>query len=149
MAASVGNQDEGVIADINVTPLVDVTLVLLIIMMVAAPILVQNAIFGLKLPEAQKGDKQPDKKTLKISLTLRKDKQPGLDVYVDGQQVSEEAARKLIREEVTKNKDLQTIFEPDERVVYKDIAHWLDIARLEGVKETGLAVNPVSSAPSS
>lgn len=146
MAASTGSQEEGgMIADINVTPLVDVTLVLLIIMMVAAPILVQNAIFGLKLPEAQKGDKQPDKKTLRISLALRKDKQPGLDIYVDGQLVNEPTARKLIREGISKNKDMPAIVQPDARVVYEDIAHWLDIVRVEGIRDVGLEVKQASS----
>ncbi len=60
----------GAITDINVTPLVDITLVLLIIMMVAAPLIVNNPSIKVELPKASTGD-ETQKST--ISLTLRKD----------------------------------------------------------------------------
>lgn len=56
------------IADINVTPLVDVVLVLLVIFMVAAPVLYQSAI-KVKLPSAATGKEQTQKSPLQFTLT--------------------------------------------------------------------------------
>jgi biopolymer transport protein ExbD len=60
----------GTISEINVTPLVDITLVLLIIMMVAAPLIVNNPSIKVELPKAASGD---ETQKSNISLTLRKD----------------------------------------------------------------------------
>ena len=55
----------GAITDINVTPLVDITLVLLIIFMVTAPMIVNNPSIKVELPKAATGDE-----TLKSTLAL-------------------------------------------------------------------------------
>ena len=57
MAMNVGDAKGGVKSDINVTPLVDVMLVLLIIMMIVAPLLQTGA--GLKLPQAANTAEKP------------------------------------------------------------------------------------------
>lgn len=54
MAGKSGNQEDGIISEINVTPLVDVVLVLLVIFMLTAPVLYQSAI-KVQLPKAQTG----------------------------------------------------------------------------------------------
>src|SRR5437899_1519483 len=94
-----GDDDDGpaAISDINVTPLVDVTLVLLIIMMVAAPLIVNNPSIKVELPKAATGD-ETQKST--ISLTLRKDGA----LYYGEQQVEEDDARKRIDAEYQHNK---------------------------------------------
>src|SRR5262249_31851499 len=67
--ASSGYDDEegggAVIGDINVTPLVDITLVLLIIMMVAAPLIVNNPSIKVELPKAANGD-ETQKSTISL-----------------------------------------------------------------------------------
>ena len=61
-ALSGGDDDGGgMIADINVTPLVDITLVLLIIMMVAAPMIANNPSIKVELPKAASGDETQKK----------------------------------------------------------------------------------------
>ena len=64
MAANLSDEDE--ISAINVTPLVDVMLVLLIIFMITAPTLYQNAL-KVQLPKAQSGEEMA-KSTLQIGL---------------------------------------------------------------------------------
>src|SRR5437867_592896 len=88
------------ISDINVTPLVDITLVLLIIMMVAAPLIVNNPSIKVELPKAQTGD-ETQKST--ISLTLRKD---GMLFYGE-EQVTELQAQDRIKTEVSRTKEVQ------------------------------------------
>ena len=56
MASTFGGQDDEVISGINVTPLVDVVLVLLVIFLITAPVLYQSAI-KVQLPEARTGEK--------------------------------------------------------------------------------------------
>ncbi len=55
MASSFGSQDEELVSQINVTPLVDVVLVLLVIFLMTAPALYQSAI-KIQLPKANSGD---------------------------------------------------------------------------------------------
>jgi biopolymer transport protein ExbD len=67
MAGSFGSSDDDFISGINVTPLVDVVLVLLIIFMITAPILYQSAI-KVQLPKAKTGE-QSQKSPLAFSLS--------------------------------------------------------------------------------
>ncbi len=69
MAGGFGSIDDDVISNINVTPLVDVVLVLLIIFLIAAPAIYQSAI-QVQLPKAKSGD-QPLKTPL--SFTINKE----------------------------------------------------------------------------
>ncbi len=60
MAGKASSDDDGgLIADINITPMVDITLVLLIIFMVAAPMIMKQAI-KVNLPKAATGKTAPD-----------------------------------------------------------------------------------------
>ncbi|MFA5950187.1 MAG: biopolymer transporter ExbD [Hyphomicrobium sp.] len=68
--ASYGDDDEGgyrPVAEINITPMVDVMLVLLIIFMVAAPLLVQGV--PLELPNTSASKVSSSKKAMVVSLT--------------------------------------------------------------------------------
>jgi biopolymer transport protein ExbD len=70
MAGKASSDDDGgLIADINVTPLVDITLVLLIIFMVAAPMIMKQAI-KVNLPKAATGKTAPD---TSVSVVIKKD----------------------------------------------------------------------------
>src|SRR3989442_7850783 len=71
------------INDINVTPLVDVTLVLLIIFMVTAPMIVNNPSIKVELPKAATGDE-----TLKstLALTLQREAAGGDTLHAHGEE---------------------------------------------------------------
>ena len=56
MASRSSHDDDGLVAEINVTPLVDVVLVLLVIFLITAPVIYQSAI-KVQLPKAQSGEK--------------------------------------------------------------------------------------------
>ena len=76
----------GAITDINVTPLVDITLVLLIIFMVTAPMIVNNPSIKVELPKAATGDE-----TLKstLALTLQREASGGYSLYANGEKTDE------------------------------------------------------------
>jgi biopolymer transport protein ExbD len=133
-----GDDDEGGdIADINVTPLVDVVLVLLIIMMVAAPLLANNQSIKVDLPKAASGD--PTQKST-ISLTLKKDGA----LFYGTESVSETEARRRIKLEHSKNEKVQAVIDADKGVAYGRVVRLLDMVKTEGV--TAFALN-IDSTP--
>ena len=134
--ASQGGDDDdvGVIADINVTPLVDITLVLLIIMMVAAPLIVNNPSIKVELPKAATGD-ETQKST--ISLTLRKDGK----LYYGEEEVEEAEAKKRIDAEAQRNKDVQAIIAADRGVEYGRVMHLIDLVKSLGVNKFALNID--------
>ncbi|MBX9766468.1 MAG: biopolymer transporter ExbD [Bdellovibrionales bacterium] len=67
MAAKASSNDAGAIAEINVIPLVDIILVVLIIFMVAAPLVMQPKI-DINLPKASTGIDDKDKSQMKVVL---------------------------------------------------------------------------------
>src|SRR2546430_14302709 len=108
-----GEEDAGrMIVDINVTPLVDITLVLLIIFMVTASYIVSPAI-KVDLPKAASGT---DQAKTTLSLTLMKD--GGL--YLNGQRSDDKAVVQYIGGELPKNPDLQAIIAADRVVQHGD-----------------------------
>jgi biopolymer transport protein ExbD len=130
-----GDDDEGVaITDINVTPLVDVTLVLLIIMMVAAPLIVNNPSIKVELPKASTGD-ETQKST--ISLTLRADAK----LYYGDSEVDEEDAKKRITAEHDRNPDVQAVIAADKGVPYGSVMHLIDLVKSLGVNKFALNID--------
>ena len=135
--SSFGDDDDaggGMIADINVTPLVDITLVLLIIMMVAAPLIVNNPSIKVELPKASTGD-ETQKST--ISLTLRKDGK----LYYGEAEMDEEQAKAKITAEVASNKEVQAIVAADKGVPYGSVMHLIDLVKSLGVTKFALNID--------
>ena len=124
----------GMIADINVTPLVDITLVLLIIMMVAAPIIVNNPSIKVELPKAASGD-ETQKST--ISLTIRKDSA----IFYGEEHVSEETATIKIKDDYARNHDVQAIIAADKGVPYGDVMHLIDLVKTIGITKFALNID--------
>ena len=122
-------QDEGgdsAIVDINVTPLVDIVLVLLIIFMVTASLIVNPGIKA-ELPKAASGEEI----RTTLALTITKDGR----LHVNGEPRTEEEAKALIRTAVRANPDIQAIIAADKAVAHGDWVHLVDIAKLAGVRK--------------
>ena len=130
-----GDDDGGIISDINVTPLVDIVLVLLIIFMVAAPMIVNNPSIKVQLPKAATGDE-----TLKstLALTLQRLEAGGYDLYRNGEKVEEAQLRTEIPELLKQNKDLQVIIAADRGIAYGDVIHVVDLVKSLGVVKFAL-----------
>jgi biopolymer transport protein ExbD len=125
----------GMISDINVTPLVDITLVLLIIFMVTAPMIVNNPSIKVELPKAATGDE-----TLKstLALTLQREPAGGYALYANGEKSDEPKVRELIPAMLQKNKDLQAIIAADKGIAYGDVVHVVDLVKSLGVHKFAL-----------
>jgi biopolymer transport protein ExbD len=130
----------GMIADINVTPLVDITLVLLIIMMVAAPIIANNPSIKVELPKAASSD-ETQKSTLSLTLSKKQGGQAGFDLYVNGDKMDETRARGIISDLVGKNKDIQAVIAGDKGIAYGDVMHIVDLVKVLGVTKFAMATD--------
>jgi biopolymer transport protein ExbD len=140
MAGGAAYQDEdsgGTIADINVTPLVDIVLVLLIVFMITVPSIVNNPSIKVELPKAASGDD-----TLKSTLALTLQRVPeGVKLYVNGEPTDENKVKAMVPELLAKNKDLQTIIAADKGVAYGDVVHIVDLVKTLGVHKFALNID--------
>jgi biopolymer transport protein ExbD len=127
----VGGAKGGVKSDINVTPLVDVMLVLLIIMMLIAPLLQQGV--PVTLPEASNYADKPETQDQTV-VAIAADK----TVYVNAKYVeTNELATRI--EETIKNKLEKVVFiKADQEVDYSAVMETMDQLRKAGVEDIGL-----------
>ncbi|MCS6914643.1 MAG: biopolymer transporter ExbD [Myxococcales bacterium] len=130
----------GMIADINVTPLVDITLVLLIIMMVAAPVIANNPSIKVELPKAATGDETP-KSTLSFTLARPEGGGGGFVLYLNGERVDEEKARAVVRDVVAKHREVQAVIAADRGIAYGDVMHIVDVVKALGVHKFAMATD--------
>jgi biopolymer transport protein ExbD len=129
-----GDDDNAMIVGINVTPLVDITLVLLIIFMVTASYIVSPAI-KVDLPKAASGS---DQTKTTLALTISKDG----NVYLNGERTSDQQIVDYIHGELPKTPDLQAIIAADKVVTHGDVIHIIDLVKRSGVHRFALNVDP-------
>jgi biopolymer transport protein ExbD len=130
MAAQLGNDDDG-INDINMTPLVDVMLVLLVIFMVASVYIVKESI-EVELPKAASAQDSTD---LTLSLVLDRQNQ----LYLNGNPSNESEIAQACQKAVEKNPEVQAIIAADEGVRHGSVVRLIDLIRMNGL--TRFAIN--------
>jgi biopolymer transport protein TolR len=137
MAFSGGGGGKLPIGEINVTPLVDVMLVLLIIFMVSAPMM--NTGVDVDLPAAQAPQVQIDEE--KLLLTVTKDGK----VYLgrDEVQTDKLEATLLSNERMQREKELYV--QADETVPYGTVVKVIAIVKKAGISKLGLVTDPLAS----
>src|SRR5213592_4380030 len=131
MAMDVGGAKGGLKADINVTPLVDVMLVLLIIMMLIAPMLQQGV--ALKLPTATNTVDKPEVQGQTI-IAISKDK----GLYLNSKQIGEGELATKVNEVLENTKDKVVLIKADEEVEYSAVMAAMDQLRQAGIEDIGL-----------
>lgn len=138
MARQAPEQDEEMIAGINVTPLVDITLVLLIIFMVTATYIVKETI-EVDLPRAASGGE-----SVGTTLNLVLDKEGKL--FLDGAESDFAKARVAVKAAVTKDKDARAIISADRSISHGQVVELIDLVKTEGM--TKFAINIEKEAAS-
>jgi biopolymer transport protein ExbD len=119
------------IAAINVTPLVDVVLVLLIILMVSSTYIVAQTL-KVQLPKARATDGTADKPT---KVELLKDG----SLRFNDNKVSEAELTQKVKDAVVADPEMSLVVSADKEVQHGSVVHMLDIAKLAGV--TKFAIN--------
>jgi biopolymer transport protein ExbD len=131
MAGKISDQDDA-ISDINVVPLVDIVLVVLIIFMVTAPMFMKPTI-SVNLPKAASGDQATPSK-LNIALTADG------RINLNGQFVEEASVQTTAAEEFAKNPEVQAIISADKDVPHGKVIGLLDIVKTVGVKKFAISI---------
>ena len=131
MSMDLGGAKGGVKSDINVTPLVDVMLVLLIIMMLVAPMLQQGV--TLKLPTAENTVDKPEVQGQTV-VAIGRDK----TMYLNSKQIPESDLGRKVNEYLESQKDKVVIIRADEEVEYSAVMAAMDQLRQAGVEDIGL-----------
>lgn len=119
-------------AEINIIPLVDITLVLLIIFM-ATTAFVKEAGLNMKLPAA---------KTTDMSAVENKDFSVALSrdgkIYLNGQPSTEPAVQTAMLDVAKKSPDTRVVIKGDENIEYKRVVRVMDMARQAGLPKVAL-----------
>ena len=131
MAMSVGGDQGGVKSDINVTPLVDVMLVLLIIMMLVAPMLQKGV--DVKLPSASNTTDKPDTNGQAV-VAIAANKQ----VYLNAVQVRQADLPSKVADAISGQTDKVVLIKADEDVDYATVMETMDSLRAAGIEDMGL-----------
>jgi biopolymer transport protein TolR len=131
MSMDLGGAKGGVKSDINVTPLVDVMLVLLIIMMLIAPMLQQGV--SVKLPTATNTVDKPEVQGQTV-VAIGRDKQ----MYLNAKQVNEGDLGTKVTELLENAKEKIVLIKADEEVEYGAVMAAMDQLRQAGIEDIGL-----------
>jgi biopolymer transport protein ExbD len=124
------------IAAINVTPLVDVVLVLLVILMVASTYIVAQTL-KVQLPRAHSTDgtaEKPQKIELLKSGVLRWNEEP----------IAEAALPEKLKAALAGDPEMSLVVSADKEVMHGNVVHVLDLAKLAGI--TKFAINVQQSS---
>ncbi len=133
MAVNLGlDSGEEEITGINVTPLVDVVLVLLIIFMVTANFIVRETM-EVDLPRAANGGE-----SVQGLLSVVLDKHG--TVYLDGTPVQETQLRERVRASVNENAETRALISADQAIPYGRVMHLIDTVKGEGVSRFALNI---------
>ncbi|HEV8550648.1 MAG TPA: biopolymer transporter ExbD [Polyangiaceae bacterium] len=126
------NGDEEIVG-INVTPLVDVVLVLLVVLMVTAGYIASKAI-PVDLPKAVTGESVPQTLALSIDASGT--------FYLDGRSVEAAELRAKVGAAKRARPDLRAVIAADGRVFHARVVQLIDLLRQENVTEFALDVRP-------
>lgn len=125
MAGTLKGGKKGMISEINVTPMVDVVLVLLVIMMVSATYIVSQSL-KVELPKVANKAEQVSKLA---SVTVAKDGK----LYFNDAVISEKHLTEALKQTHESNPEVSLIVTADKEVQHGKVVHVIDLARGAGI----------------
>lgn len=124
------------LAEINVIPLVDVVLVLLIIFMVTAPMLYRG--MDIKLPTSSSNTIKPDER---IVLTVERDQQ----IFLDKERLGVVQLEPRLRAMKDRNPEIAVYLRADREVPYGTVIEVMDGVKRAGIEKLGMVTDPPGS----
>ena len=125
----------GLFADINITPLTDIFLVLLIIFMVTTSVTIESAAH-VDLPKAE--NTSPETKGVIVTYTTQH------EIFVNSKDVPERELEPSLRDALGKVEEKIVVFQGDQKVFLGDMVRILDIAKRAGAAQIAIAAQRVS-----
>ncbi len=122
------------LAEINVTPFVDVVLVLLIIFLITAPMLLGG--IDVRVPKTVARNIQPEER-LVLSITRER------GVFLDNQPISLDRLSRVLSGMVQRNPRAAVFLKADEAVAYGTVMKVMDVIKKAGVDRVGMVTEPI------
>ena len=122
------------LAEINVTPFVDVVLVLLIIFLITAPMLLGG--IDVRVPKTATRNIQPEERLI---LTITRDR----GLFLDSQPISLDRLSKVLSGMVRRNPRAAVFLKADEAVAYGTVMKVMDVIKKAGVDRVGMVTEPI------
>ena len=133
-------QEDEPIAELNLSPLIDIALTLLIILMVTTAFIRHPGV-SLKLPETATREGAPEtSKDLTVVVTAAG------DLYVDGKAQSADSMQSLLRGVAAKDKQARVLVKGDKTVLYARVMEVMDMVRQAGLTRVVLPTDPKPTA---
>jgi biopolymer transport protein TolR len=131
-----GSQERlgGAMSEINVTPFVDVVLVLLIIFMITAPMMIRG--IDVQVPQTETRNVQPEER-LVLSVTKNK------TIYLDDQQITLGRLQKVLTGLQKRNPRAAIFLRADEKVPYGVVVQVMDVVKKAGIDRLGMVTEPL------
>src|SRR5215831_708142 len=120
-------------SDINVTPLVDVCIVLLIIFMVVTPLLQKG--IGVQLPSTENPDKKPENDKQKL-ISVKADNPP--QYFIESKQLSKQEFQHELDEMYQRSSSTELVIKADKRLKYGDVKDVMKMCKEAGFQNIGL-----------
>lgn len=139
MAIQNNNEQGGIFATINITPLTDIFLVLLIIFMVATAISIESAAH-VELPQLQAPASNEKPKGVTVTYTASH------QIYVNGKLVGERELGSAVHDALGRASEKLVVFDGDPAVILGDMVTILDISKRAGAEQIALAVSKSSES---
>ncbi len=124
----------GALSEINVTPFVDVVLVLLIIFMITAPMMIRG--IDVQVPQSETRSFHPEER---LVLSIAKNKV----IYLDDQQITLGRLQKILTGLRTRNPQAAVFLRADEKVPYGVVVQVMDVVKKAGIDRLGMVTEPL------
>ncbi len=131
-----GGKDRRLLSEINITPLVDVTLVLLIIFMVTTPMLQRGT--DIQLPTAQASQVKEEER---ITLTVTRDSR----ILVNNEEVPRKELETRLKSMIGSGKERVLYLRGDARVPYGFVIDVMDAIKSSGIETVGMITERAGS----
>ncbi len=127
------NSDETIISDINIVPLVDIILVVLIIFMVTAPSMIKPSI-EVNLPSASSSE-ETEPSFLQVTVTTEG------RILINNTEVDEAKAFELAKIELDKNPKVQAVISADQEAYHRNVMKVMDWLKKAGVDDFAVSTD--------
>lgn len=137
MSAHLSGSDQrlgGALSEINVTPFVDVVLVLLIIFMITAPMMIRG--IDVQVPRTETRNVHPEER---LVLSVTKDKR----VFLDDQPITLGRLEKVLTGLQKRNPKAAIFLRADEKVPYGIVVQVMDVVKKAGIDRLGMVTEPL------